>query len=134
MGISLPPDYKVLVVDDLPANLLIVRGLLAPYGFIVDTAGSGQEAIEKVRNHGYDIILMDHMMPEMDGIEATAAIRTWEKELAEKSVEFPVEAPKLLELPKGVPIIARFFPLALSPRHVLLMLPQCRPFQASCDP
>jgi CheY-like chemotaxis protein len=66
---------QVLVVDDNIANLNVVRGLLAPYHITVDTAASGQEAIEKVKLKNYDMIFMDHMMPEMDGIETTAALR-----------------------------------------------------------
>jgi CheY-like chemotaxis protein len=64
-----------LVVDDLSASLLVARGLLAPYGSQVDTALSGREAIELVKNHNYDIIFLDHMMPEMDGVETVEAIR-----------------------------------------------------------
>jgi len=70
------PYGRVLVVDDVETNLYVVRGLMAPYGISVDTAASGFEAIEKVRNgSSYDIIFMDHMMPRMDGIEATKIIR-----------------------------------------------------------
>jgi CheY-like chemotaxis protein len=71
---------QVLVVDDNKANLNIARGLLSPYDLSVDTAASGQEAIEKVKRKNYDMIFMDHLMPEMDGIEATKSIRAWEKE------------------------------------------------------
>jgi len=69
------PQVKLLIVDDLPANLLVAQGLLAPYGSQVDTAASGREAIELVKNHNYDLIFMDHMMPEMDGVETVSAIR-----------------------------------------------------------
>jgi len=69
------PQVRVLVVDDLPANLLVARGLLAPYGLQVDTAASGREAIELVKNQAYDLIFMDHMMPEMDGVKTSADIR-----------------------------------------------------------
>jgi len=70
------PYGRVLVVDDVETNLYVVRGLMAPYGISVDTAASGFEAIEKIRNgSSYDIIFMDHMMPRMDGIEATKIIR-----------------------------------------------------------
>jgi CheY-like chemotaxis protein len=62
-------------VDDLPANLLVARGLLAPYGLQVDTAVSGREAIELVKSRNYDLVFMDHMMPEMDGVETSMAIR-----------------------------------------------------------
>jgi signal transduction histidine kinase/CheY-like chemotaxis protein len=69
------PDCKVLVVDDIPDNLHVARGLLTPYGLQVDTAISGKEAVEKVKTYDYDIIFMDHMMPEMNGIETAEAIR-----------------------------------------------------------
>jgi CheY-like chemotaxis protein len=68
------PRAKILVVDDLPTNLLVAQGLLAPYGLQTDTAASGREAIELVKNHQYALIFMDQMMPEMDGIETAAAI------------------------------------------------------------
>jgi signal transduction histidine kinase/CheY-like chemotaxis protein len=86
---SLLPQVRVLVVDDLPANLLVARGLLAPYGLRADTAASGREAIEMVKNHNYDLIFMDHMMPEMDGIETAEAIRqlTINNEQLTKSVK-----------------------------------------------
>ena len=77
---SFMPYGRVLVVDDMPVNLLVAKGLLEPYGLQVDTADSGHEAIEKIfDNEKYDLILMDHMMPGMDGIEALIIIRDWEK-------------------------------------------------------
>jgi PAS domain S-box-containing protein len=73
---------RVLVVDDVETNLDVARGLLRPYGLAIDCASSGREAIEKIRALGndpaakkYDVIFMDHMMPEMDGIEAVKIIR-----------------------------------------------------------
>jgi PAS domain S-box-containing protein len=69
------PDVRVLVVDDIPANLTVAKGLMGIFKLNVDTCISGQDAIESVQKNTYDIIFMDHMMPEMDGIEATAAIR-----------------------------------------------------------
>jgi PAS domain S-box-containing protein len=71
------PYGKVLVVDDLPTNLDVVTGLLMPYGLRVDTASSGLEAVEIIRQEAvrYDLVFMDHMMPEMDGIEAARIIR-----------------------------------------------------------
>lgn len=70
------PDYRVLVVDDNKINLKVACGALQPYKFHVDEAKSGRQAIDLVRSNVYDMILMDHMMPEMDGIEATDHIRT----------------------------------------------------------
>ena len=73
------PYGKVLVVDDMPVNLRVAQGLLSPYGLKVDIAISGHEALEKLlSNNVYDIVFMDHMMPEMDGIETTNAIRKYE--------------------------------------------------------
>lgn len=68
-------DYRVLVVDDNLVNRKVARGFLRPYGFAIDEAGGGREAIDKVLRTRYDIIFMDHMMPEMDGIEAVQVIR-----------------------------------------------------------
>ncbi len=67
----------VLVVDDITTNLDVVRGMLKPYGVKTDCVTSGQQAIEKVgaENPRYAAVFMDHMMPEMDGIEATWRIR-----------------------------------------------------------
>ncbi|MBQ5474013.1 MAG: hybrid sensor histidine kinase/response regulator, partial [Lachnospiraceae bacterium] len=61
---------KALVVDDEPMNLIVAAGLFSDYGMIIDTAGSGMEAIEKFSEGEYDVVFMDHVMPEMDGIEA----------------------------------------------------------------
>jgi CheY-like chemotaxis protein len=69
------PQAKILVVDDNEFNLKVAHGLLELFEIDADTASSGQEAIELVKRNDYDIVFMDHMMPEMDGIEATAAIR-----------------------------------------------------------
>ncbi|MDR1099048.1 MAG: response regulator, partial [Treponema sp.] len=73
------PEARILVVDDIASNIDVVSGLLAPYKMIIDKADSGFESIEKVKKHPYDMVLMDHMMPGMDGIEAAAAIRAWEE-------------------------------------------------------
>ena len=69
------PWVRVLVVDDNQTNLLVATGLLAPYQMCVETAESGMEALQKLETQRYDIIFMDHMMPEMDGVETTARIR-----------------------------------------------------------
>ena len=68
-------DTKVLVVDDSRVNLLVATGLMKKYEMQIDTAMSGREAIKKVKANDYDIVFMDHMMPEMDGVEAMHAIR-----------------------------------------------------------
>lgn len=73
------PDARILVVDDVRLNLQVACGLLARMKMQVDTAESGLQAIEMTKKCHYDVILMDHMMPEMDGITAAKKIR----ELAE---------------------------------------------------
>jgi PAS domain S-box-containing protein len=71
------PYGRVLVVDDVETNLYVARGLMAPYGLSIDTALSGFEAVDKIKDGSvYDIIFMDHMMPRMDGIETTKLIRS----------------------------------------------------------
>ena len=70
------PYGSVLVVDDIESNLFVAKGMLLPYGLKVDTAAGGFEAIEKIKSGSvYDIVFMDHMMPEMNGIEAVKKIR-----------------------------------------------------------
>jgi signal transduction histidine kinase/CheY-like chemotaxis protein len=74
------PRTRLLVVDDIATNLKIVEGLLAPYRAAVDTCFNGLQAVEMVKRNEYDLVFMDHMMPEMDGIEATAVIRALDGE------------------------------------------------------
>lgn len=71
---------KVLIVDDNTVNLTVAEGLLEPLGMEIDTALSGKEAIDKISEMHYDLILMDHMMPEIDGVETTRIIRRFHKE------------------------------------------------------
>jgi len=69
------PKARVLVVDDISTNLKICEGLMLPYKMHVDSCLSGAEAIELVKKNEYDIVFMDHMMPDMDGVETTRHIR-----------------------------------------------------------
>ena len=69
-------ECRALLVDDIEINLQIAAYQLEQYGIGIDYARNGKEAIEKAMDNYYDIIFMDHMMPEMDGIEATSVIRT----------------------------------------------------------
>ncbi len=69
------PDVRVLLVDDVALNNIVTKGLLEVTRMQVDAAESGPEAIEMVKKNRYDLILMDHMMPGMDGIQVTNAIR-----------------------------------------------------------
>ena len=63
------PDAKILVVDDNGMNLTVVKGLLKQTKVQIDTAMSGMECLQKLRQNQYHAILLDHMMPKMDGVE-----------------------------------------------------------------
>jgi len=69
------PKARILIVDDIGTNLKVAEGLMLPYKMRIDLCFSGAEAIEMVKKNFYDLVFMDHMMPEMDGIEATKLIR-----------------------------------------------------------
>jgi len=69
------PKAQVLIVDDNAINLTVAKGLLEPLKMQIDSASGGREAIDMVGKKQYDLILMDHMMPEIDGVEATHIIR-----------------------------------------------------------
>ena len=68
-------EIKVLVVEDIALNQLLMRTLLDDFGFECDIAGNGKVAIEKMQTKKYDLVLMDLQMPEMNGFEATEYIR-----------------------------------------------------------
>ena len=70
------PSVKVLVVDDNRINLKVANIHLSRYMIQAEFAESGNEAVELVKNRHYDLIFMDHMMQDMDGLEATAVIRS----------------------------------------------------------
>ncbi len=69
------PDAKILVVDDNRMNIRVVEGLLKEYGVQVVYALSGKEGIEKLESKDFDLVFLDHMMPEMDGVETLHYIR-----------------------------------------------------------
>ncbi|MDR3283719.1 MAG: response regulator [Treponema sp.] len=77
------PDARLLIVDDMEINLDVAKGLLSVYQTKIDTCISGKEAVNLVKTAPYDIVFMDHMMPEMDGIEAAAAIRALDRNYAQ---------------------------------------------------
>ena len=69
------PEAGILVIDDNEMNLKVVQGLLAATKVQVETGTGGKECLEKIRSRHYDLILLDHMMPEMDGIETLEHIK-----------------------------------------------------------
>ncbi|SDB45481.1 hybrid sensor histidine kinase/response regulator [Butyrivibrio sp. INlla16] len=79
------PDARILVVDDNEMNLQVLKGLLKATKLMVDTALSGKECLKKLAKEHYELVLLDHMMPEMDGIETLKRIR-------EEGYELPVFA------------------------------------------
>lgn len=78
------PKANILVVDDNEMNLKVAKGLLEPFKMQIDTAQNGKEALRKVQEKQYDLVFMDHMMPVMDGIEATREIRKLSDEFYQK--------------------------------------------------
>jgi len=82
------PNANILLVDDNEFNLKVAHGLLRLYSIDAKKALSGKEAIELVKENDFDIVFMDHMMPEMDGIEAAAEIR----KLGDKYKSLPIIA------------------------------------------
>lgn len=68
------PDARILVVDDVPVNIKVFCGLLKDTLIKIDTATSGREGLRKIRSHSYDIIFLDHMMPDLDGVETLKLI------------------------------------------------------------
>ncbi len=82
-------DARLLVVDDNEMNLIIAESVLLEYGAVVDTALSGGDALKLLKKNDYDLVFMDHMMPDMDGVETTAHIR---KMPGEKFRRLPVVA------------------------------------------
>jgi CheY-like chemotaxis protein/HPt (histidine-containing phosphotransfer) domain-containing protein/anti-sigma regulatory factor (Ser/Thr protein kinase) len=123
------PDAKVLVVDDNNLNLKVAYRLLGLYGIVADMVSSGQEAVAAVQKNAYDLVLMDHMMPDMNGIQAAAKIRA----LGGKYFKMPIVAltanaargvqeiflssglndymPKPIELDKLSEILRRWIPI-----------------------
>ena len=82
------PEARVLIVDDNAVNLNVAVGLLRIYKINADTAQSGMAALQMVQKNDYDLVFMDHMMPDMDGIDTTNAIRN----LGPKYKQLPIVA------------------------------------------
>lgn len=79
------PNINILAVDDNKTNLLVFKGLLKKTNAKIDTTLKGSDAIELFKSNNYDIVFLDHMMPEMDGIEVLKKIRELEKDKERKT-------------------------------------------------
>lgn len=77
------PDAEILVVDDNSVNLTVTKGLLEPLEMKIDTVTSGKQALDCIAKKHYDLIFMDHMMPDLDGVETTHIIRRMHPEYAD---------------------------------------------------
>ena len=69
------PDARALIVDDIITNLKVAKGLLQPYDMQTDLCKSGIDALKAIQSKGYDVVFMDHKMPDMDGVETVQRIR-----------------------------------------------------------
>ncbi len=81
------PGVKLLVVDDVQLNIKVVVSLLKKSEMIIDSATSGEQCLEKCKNEKYDIILLDHMMPEKDGVQTLWDLRRDKKNI---NIDTPV--------------------------------------------
>ena len=80
------PGVRVLAVDDVPMNLMVFKGLLKQSQMNIDTAANGHDAIELIGKNNYDIVFLDHQMPEMDGIDTLERLK---QEYPDKVVKTP---------------------------------------------
>lgn len=78
------PNAKILLVDDNEINRKVALGLLEPLQMQIDTAINGKNAIDMIEQKEYDLVFMDHMMPVMDGIDATKRLREKEGDYYQK--------------------------------------------------
>jgi len=82
-------NVRMLVVDDIEINLIIAKETLTQYSAFVEIANSGEEAIDMIKANNYDMVFMDHMMPELDGVDVTRIIRSMKDK---KYQELPIVA------------------------------------------
>ena len=84
MSVSINPEVDqsqvtILVVDDIPLNVLLIRKMLGKFKFNILTANNGQAALDTVAAHNVDLVLLDLMMPGMDGYEVLTRLRNQEE-------------------------------------------------------
>lgn len=86
------PDARMLIVDDNKVNLVVARGLVKKTKIQIDAAESGMEALEKIKTNHYHIILLDHMMPEMNGLETIKRMREQEENMSKDAAVIALTA------------------------------------------
>ena len=86
------PEARILIVDDNKVNLTVAKGLIKETKVQVDTVLSGEEALEKIKTNRYHIILLDHMMPVMDGMETLKRMRKQEENASRDAVVIALTA------------------------------------------
>ena len=86
------PNARILIVDDNKVNLVVARGLIKETQIRIDTVMSGEEALEKIKTNKYNIILLDHMMPVMDGMETMARMKNQEENASRDAVVIALTA------------------------------------------
>ena len=86
------PDARMLIVDDNKVNLIVAKGLVKKTKIQIDTAESGMEALEKIKTNHYHIILLDHMMPEMHGLETIKRMREQEENMSKDAAVIALTA------------------------------------------
>lgn len=90
------PDASILIVDDNKTNIEVIRGLLGCLGMKIFAVMSGEECLDAVKRRSYDIVLLDHMMPDMDGIETLRRLKLMEEDLHDKPVIIALTANALV--------------------------------------
>lgn len=95
------PDADILVVDDMPASLEVVKGLLRPTKVFVSIASSGEECLEKIKDTRFDVVLIDHLMPGMDGVETVERIRKTDTDLPVYALTANTSADEAFYISKG---------------------------------
>jgi two-component system, sensor histidine kinase and response regulator len=102
-------EYKILIVDDVLSNVLLLKILLTNEKFQISTAMGGKEALEKVQQENPDLILLDVMMPDVDGFEVTRQLRNMPAPYCEVSIIFLTALNGTAEIVKGFQIGANDF-------------------------
>lgn len=103
------PEYKILIVDDVLSNVLLLKVLLSTEKFQISTAMGGREALEKIQQDIPDLILLDVMMPDIDGFEVTRQLRGMPEPYSDISIIFLTALNGTPEIVKGFQIGANDF-------------------------